>query len=188
MQNKWMRLPTALMAAVILVLPALPATEANAQQAEFTGTFELVPTPAQARSQIDQEIDAAVEDMFFAFRGTARSRLQKSTEPCQQIGFDIMADEIIGYCDDRVPTISPADGNTSVHINNEGDEFVLAQQVVGSQLRQVFGADDGLRRNVYELGPDGETLTMRVTIEADRLPEPLTYSLTFERVSDRPPG
>lgn len=42
-------------------------------------------------------------------------------------------------------------------------------------------ADDGTRVNRYVLGPDGERLTLHVTITSDQLRGPLEYDLVYRR-------
>ena len=63
----------------------------------------------------------------------------------------------------------------------------MSQRLTPGGLTQTFVGKDGERRNTYSLSEDG-TLRLEVTVRSSRLPAPLEYDLTYERVGARGPS
>jgi hypothetical protein len=49
------------------------------------------------------------------------------------------------------------------------------------RLRERLDASEGFSTNIYRLSEDGSTLSLRSTMESDRLPAPITFTLRFRR-------
>ena len=58
----------------------------------------------------------------------------------------------------------------------------MRTRVEGNTLTQEFSTKDGQRINIYEVSPDGQTLTLQVTVSSQRLAEPVKYRLVYRRV------
>ena len=63
----------------------------------------------------------------------------------------------------------------------DGEVIDLTTRWVDETLEQTFIAEDGQRKNVFALSPDGGTLEMQVTVTSPRLAAPLTYTLRYRR-------
>jgi hypothetical protein len=51
------------------------------------------------------------------------------------------------------------------------------------RLAQTFVAEDGQRVNVFAVSPDGNTLTVSVTVTSPHLRAPLIYRLVYNRAN-----
>jgi hypothetical protein len=69
------------------------------------------------------------------------------------------------------------------HRTRQGETSKLSQRFVGETLVQEFRADEGARRAVWTLLPDGNTLRVQVLISSKHLPRPVDYTLTYRRRS-----
>lgn len=145
----------------------------------FEGTFAR---DSAAGDDVKAAIDATVSEMNFLIRGFARGRLESTNEPYRTITITNDTSSVSVATDDRAPVTAPATGDSIRWEREDGEELVVRMRWEDGELRQTFTAEDGLRRNVYRLAPDGRTLTLDVTVESGRLPEPLTYQLVYDRV------
>jgi hypothetical protein len=62
-----------------------------------------------------------------------------------------------------------------------GEDVRAAQRIVEDRIVQTLRDPRGVRRNEFTLSPDGQTLTVRVSIESPHLSAPLRYRLTYRR-------
>ncbi|HSP19894.1 MAG TPA: hypothetical protein VLQ79_10280, partial [Myxococcaceae bacterium] len=61
------------------------------------------------------------------------------------------------------------------------DTSKLSQGFLGESLVQNFRGEEGARKVVWTLLPDGETLRVQVVISSKHLPHPVDYTLTYRR-------
>lgn len=152
----------------------------DSDRARFTGNFRFA---GDAREQAARRaaIDRAIDGLFFAIRGIARSRLSDGTsiDPTVAISFGK------GTIRVRVPqapeAVSP-DSGAAIDYVSDGEKSKLSQRLVAGKLTQVFAADDGRRTNEFTLSPDGATLTERVVVTSPKLSAPVIYVLTYKRM------
>lgn len=163
-----------LLAACALALPA----SAVAQNPALPGSYTL---DSEASDPIRPAIEAAIARMNFITRPVARGRLTRTNEPYRTITIRQSGDEISIITDDRAPIVARADGTAMRWQREDGEELDLTTRWDGPRLEQTFVAEDGQRRNVYSLAPDGDTLELAVTVTSPRLPAPLTYTLRYRR-------
>ncbi|MFP5503687.1 MAG: hypothetical protein ACLGIN_14445 [Candidatus Sericytochromatia bacterium] len=168
MRHAWM-LTTAL--TVALAAPAFAAPK-------LEGTFVHVSAESDS---IDKAIEQAVTKVNFLIRGIAHSRLKATNEPYGRITFDLAPKQITITMDDRKPIVTPASGQAIKWKREDGEVFDVSTRWVGESLEQTFSAEDGKRVNRFSLGPDGQKLTMKVTVSSGKLPQPLTYTLVYRR-------
>ncbi|MFP4599360.1 MAG: hypothetical protein ACLFVJ_13970 [Persicimonas sp.] len=173
------------LAVALLVAVSAPAADEQADAREqFSGTWELSLSEAQAREQIDQAIEDVVEQMFFIKRPFARSELRGVTEPCATLQIDFPGEQVAVQCDDKPPSVSPNGDERVRYEAADGTIYRVEQKQSGRVLRQIFYSDDGRRTNTMHLSRDGRTFDMRVSIDSDQLPEAVEYELTFRAQSD----
>lgn len=171
--------PKPLLFTVLALLLGIPSV-APAQSAAFQGTFTYHP---QSSDDIEQAIQRSVARMNFAVRPIARSRLRRTNEPYRTITIAHTPSQISVTTDGASTVTAPADGTPIRWRRQDGEQLQVSTVWEGGNLKQLFVADDGQRENLYSLSPDGNTLTMRVTLTSSRLPEPITYNLRFRRTS-----
>ena len=73
------------------------------------------------------------------------------------------------------------DGATVKTTGIDGEKLAVRVRSKGSKLVQHMQGKDGARTIVYVLSADRNKLTVHHKITADRLPEPLTYQLSYSR-------
>jgi len=157
------------------------ATDARAQAPEefpFAGTFTYVP---EESDDVEAAIGRAVEHMNFLVKRIARPRLRNTNVPYGKVTITRTATELSIATDERAPVVSPAAGTPIKWTREDGEVFDVTTVLEGGRLVQSFTAEDGSRENAFTLSPDGDTLTMTVTIRSDRLREPLVYKLLYRR-------
>jgi len=174
---------------VVLALFAVLAVGAQAQQSsQIRGTWTL------NRSQSDDinaKINTSVARMNVVVRQIARPRLRNTNVAYPQL--------VIGYDQQNVrvdmqgrPSVSsPANGQPVLWQREtgrtcpqvKGDCVRVTTEWENGRLEQTFAAEDGQRVNIFSVSPDGNTLTMNVTVTSPRLPTPLTYRLVYNRAS-----
>jgi hypothetical protein len=166
-----------LAAACLIAAPAIPAT-ARAQAGTIAGTFTL---DRQASDNVEKAINSAVKDMNFITRPIARGRLQKTNQPYRQVSIATAGANTVVTIDKLPPRQAPSNGTPVDWTRADGEKMKLSMRWENGQLIETFKPEDGQRVNAYTLSPDGQTLTMNVTITSPRLPKPLTYKLAFRK-------
>lgn len=172
-----------LLAAALVVGGSLVATSAAAGD-EFAdrieGTFEATVAESTARARIDKQVEKVVAQMAFYKKPFARNQLQEGTAPCQKLIFGYDDDRISIQCDDRRPAVSNPDGTRTTYTEQDGTSHGLEQTVYDDRIVQFFDSENGTRTNTYRLQGD-DTLELSVKLDSSQIPEPITYTRTFQR-------
>ena len=175
-----MRLHWNAIGSLALCLICMAAVPAAAQGPSLPGTYTYLEAESDA---VRPAIEQAVARMNFITRPIARGRLVRTNVPYQTITIRREGDQVTVITDDRAPIVATADGNPMKWTREDGEVLDLTTQWVDERLEQTFVAEDGQRKNVFSLGPDGDTLEMQVTVTSPRLSAPLTYTLRYRRQS-----
>ncbi len=163
-----------LLAAAVTIQPA-PADA----QAGLAGSYRL---DAAASDDINQAINLAIADMNFFIRQIARPRLRDTNQPYRSVTIGIYGRQVAFQTEKRAPIVTNAGAAPVAWTREDGETLEVSSQLEGSVLTQTYQAEDGQRTNVFTLGANGNTLSMRVTVTSPRLPDPLTYTLRYLRV------
>jgi hypothetical protein len=159
-----------------LLLTGVPTAPAHGQQ--ISGTFTL----AQERSDdVEQAVNRAVSGMNAITRPIARGRLSRTNVPYRRVVISPTPTAVSITTDTRAPIVTPADGGAIKWTREDGEVFDVSTVWENGSLKQTFAAEDGRRVNAYTLSPDGQTLSLQVTVTSNRLRQPLTYQLVFQR-------
>ena len=161
-----------------LTLLAAAGVAAATQNAALTGRYTYVEAESDA---IKPAIEQAVAKMNFITRPIARGRLTRTNEPYRSLSIQQSAGQVTIVRDAMAPIVAPADGNPIKWTREDGEVLDLTTRWVDETLEQTFIAEDGQRKNVFALSPDGGTLEMQVTVTSPRLAAPLTYTLRYRR-------
>jgi hypothetical protein len=168
--------------ALLAILAVLATPDLDALRSRYAGEYEFAGGAAE-RSSVPAAVERSVDGMFFIARGIAYDRLLKSSQVCDRYTLDFGASRVsvAGSC--RTPDVSPADGAEVEHRTRQGETSKLSQRFVGETLVQEFRGDEGARRVVWTLLPDGNTLRAQVLVTSRHLPRPVEYALTYRRRS-----
>ncbi len=160
-------------------LHATDVQEPVAQAPTLQGTFE-VEGPAQAT--VIKAITDGTAKMNFIKRPIARSRLKKTNlPPYAWVKIEHTPAEVSIEMDGRKPIVTPADGKAIKWTREDGEVFDVNTVWEQGKLRETFVAGDGSRENLFEPGPDGQTMTMQVTIRSPQLKQPIVYKLDYRK-------
>jgi hypothetical protein len=149
--------------------------EARAQTS-FTGAYVL---DEAASEDAVGAFEPALERLNALVRTIARSRLRQSNLVAKRLHIALEDGYIVLQSDDRPAVRTPVTGEEVNVGKGEGTRSTLLN---GSVLRQHAESDQGERTAVMRLSPDGQRLTMNVTITSPRLEEPVHYRLVYKRV------
>jgi hypothetical protein len=156
------------------------AADADDPRPRFAGEYLYAGGDAE-RALIPAAVERSVHGMFFIARGIAYDRLLRTCEVCTRyaLSFDGGSISVAGPC--QITDLSPADGREVDHRTKLGDTSKLSQRFIDGTLVQYFRGEEGARRVVWTLQPDGETLRVQVIITSKHLPQPVDYTLTYRR-------
>lgn len=161
-----------------------PRAEAGDSEELLTGRFELAGSQERAEARVNEAIGRAVADMGFITRGVAADRLREKNPVRRTVETEVQGEHItITYGDATYETRS-GDWQT---VTATGEQVELLQTASGNSIFQTFRAPDGEKTTVYRFSPDGERLTLDITLTSPRLPEPLRYSLQYRRAGSEQP-
>ncbi len=146
----------------------------------YAGEYQFV-GGAQERALVPAAVERSVDGMFFIARGIAYDRLIRTCEICNSytLGFGGGNISVAGPC--QRTDVSPEDGREADHRTKLDDASKLSQRFVGETLVQNFRGEEGARKVVWTLLPDGDTLRVQVVITSKHLPRPVDYTLTYRR-------
>jgi hypothetical protein len=164
--------------AFVLALIAATALSAHAQNAALQGTYTY---DASASDNVKAAIDAAVAKMNFVTRPIARGRLTKTNQPYQKLEIAFTPSQVTVITDSRAPIVTPANGSPIKWTREDGEKFDVSTTWSDGKLVETFKAEDGQRVNTFSLSPDGNVLSMHVTVTSPKLSAPLTYTLRYRR-------
>lgn len=160
----------------LFLVPVLAVLSLAAQEPTLSGTW------VQARADdVAAAINSTVADMNFIKRPIARKKLTRLNPVYRKVLIAIGDKGVFIKFDERDSIPMPAGGKPGPWTREDGDKFMVAAQVTRDQLIQTFKNDEGERTNIFNLSPDGKTLTMNTTIKSPQLSKPLTYTITFGR-------
>ena len=172
-----------------LMLSALLPAAASAQQAsQLRGTWAL---NRQQSDDINAKINTAVSGMNVVVRQIARPRLRSTNTAYPRLVIVHDATNIRVDMQGRPSVSSPANGQPVLWHREtgrtctqmRGDCVQVTTAWNNGALTQTFRAEDGQRVNVFTVSPDGNTMTMNVTVTSPRLPQPFVYKLVYNRAS-----
>lgn len=168
-----------LLLALALLIAAPASLPAQDQSEALRGTFRL---NEQASDDVRAAIEEAVRGMNFITRPIARGRLTRTNEPYRSVRLAYDDEQVWIKTDDRDPIVTPANGAPIKWRREDGEEFDVSTEWENGRLEQTFVAGDGRRVNTYSVSPNGQTMTMTVTITSPKLSADLVYRLVFDRV------
>ena len=148
--------------------------------ADFDGSYHYVGGSKQ-REQLEQAIEDTAQTLPGVIRGIGRKRLTKTNQLDKSIRIDIDGDRVTTtYASGFNPSATLGAGQIT-WTSKKGDKYRVKVQQKGSKLIQIAASEDGVKTTVFVLSADRQRLTVHHKIVADRLPEPMTYRLSYAR-------
>jgi hypothetical protein len=160
----------------------VPAPAPSSPAVTDTGTtvYELVPGESD---DVKAAIERSISHMNFIVRPIARHRLTRTNRPPAHLTFANHRDTLIVTFEGANPIVTPHDGSAIPWVSGVSREVYRVTAVVaGDTLHQTIMASDGHRLDDFVFSGGGDRVRLDVRLYADRLPAPLTYSLTFRRL------
>jgi hypothetical protein len=177
----------ALFAAVLAVCrgPAIVAAEASEPALQrFAGSYGYVGGDTEIRA-LDRAIEAVVDQMNFLIRGIARRRLRVPNLPSKEVSVFIEHGQIRIQRPGQPEVTAPANGKPITWRHPiDGDVFQVSHGIDdGGALYQRFEGERSVSRNRFVLGRENTRMTIHTVITAERLPAPLRFKMTYERLA-----
>jgi hypothetical protein len=159
------------------------AQDVDSALQRYVGTYRYVGGAEEIRA-LDAAIDEVVSQMNFLIRGIARRRLREPNLPSEKVIIS-SKDEQIRIDRPGQPTVSaPADGRPVTWRHPEDGDVFEVQHGIDERgvLYQRFKGERSVSRNRFVFADDGESLIIHTEIEADRLPAPLRFKMSYRRL------
>jgi len=150
------------------------------QAANLEGEWQLQ-NAANTQAKLDEAVENVVQEMNFFIRALARPVLQKQTQICQQWLLAKQAGEFSWQCDQEEADMIPLTAKGEVFKTDEEDIDISGSFTESAQaIVVVVESERGKRTNTWQQVSDNE-LTYTVKLESEKLPTPLTWTLTYQR-------
>jgi len=184
-----MKFRALLVASALALTTLVPAMSASADETDvhpapardrFEGNYTYGGGDKQRQAR-DAAIEKATDSMFFVTRGVARGRVKDKTEIWANVGFSFK-NGLITTTMSKLPTATSPESGATVPYKMGSDDLQLSQKLApDGKLVQSFAGSDATRTNTYVLSPDGKTLNVFITVASSKLPQPVSYVLTYVR-------
>jgi hypothetical protein len=166
----------------VVVAVMVPASSANNTRVveRLQGNWRYAGDDSERQVRLDA-IDATVRQMPWIMRGMARKRITKSTEIHELYVFRVEAEEITIGEDGPVGHTSRWDGTPVSVRGDRGAPATLTRSLEDGGLRSHHQQAKGSGTEIYNVSPDGQTMTVTVIVSSPRLPSDIEYDLTYRR-------
>lgn len=159
------------------------ARVATPGSADFSGVWTHT-GDSKEEEQRRKAIEAAIRDMPFFVRGTARDRLMQRTTSAPELKLSVEGDCLeLSRGSDK---ITLRFGAEPVSIERDGRRGKMSARFDGQRIIVVSEGENGKRATTYSLSPDRQRLTLSVRMSGERLPEPLSFQATYQRKGGGP--
>lgn len=151
------------------------------QASELEGRWALQ-NADDTQAQLDEAVEKVAKEMNFFIRALARPVLKKQTQICQQWRLAFNDDDFSWQCDEAEPERMPVTAQGEVvKVDEEEVEISGTFQQTSSKIVTVLESERGKRTDTWEkLGTNELIYTAK--LESEKLPTPLTWSLTYKKV------
>jgi len=134
-----------------------------------------------AQAKLDVAVENVAKEMNFFIRALARPVLKKQTQICNQWLLAWQEKQFQWQCDDAETDTIPLIANGEVIKTDEEDvEISGTYQQTSDAVVVVLESERGKRTNTWKQVGENELL-FTVKLESEKLPTPLTWSLTYTR-------
>ena len=133
------------------------------------------------QAKLDVAVENVAQEMNFFIRALARPVLKKQTQICHQWLLGVQEKQFQWQCDDaEVDTIPLTASAEVIKKDEEGVEISGTYQQTSDSVVVILESERGKRTNTWKQVTDSELL-FTVKLESEKLPTPLTWSLTYKK-------
>lgn len=164
--------------------PGVPAQSQGAPGSpvqRFVGTYRCRLADG-GEAAIREAVERVVSQMVFLTAGIARRRLIESNPPIPRITIAAHAEGmVIDYTARRRNTTT----RLGVFTDNpaaDGGRVQVKHEIVGDRIRESFRQGAGHGVTLLALSPDGNRLSLQMTISSRHLPDDVVFGMPYERV------
>jgi hypothetical protein len=155
-------------------------TAESSQLSSLHATFRYVGGSKQ-EAEVEKAINRAIDDLPPGLYELAYRRISETQAPAARIVLDVEGRDIRVQRNPAKTIHTTASKSKQVVFNRQGERYVFRQSVKGNTLTQSITGLGNKTRLTYRLSEDGTLLTYRVHINADLLPSPVEYKLSYKR-------
>lgn len=181
-------IPIALAVAVVAPTPAHPqetpaAPEgAGADVAELVnGEWRLAISESAAQGRIERAIEDATRQMLPIVSGIAAGRLRDANRMSPTIGITVDPRRVRIEFEHATFETAPGHPRRMPRPGHESEMIEVTQLVREGHLEQIFTNEDGRRWNTFQPSPDGQRLELGSVLQSTQLPQPMRYTIPYER-------
>lgn len=168
--------------ALAALMPSPSQTQATSSLERFEGSFAHTGARRELRA-MDGAINRVVDQMNIFIREIARGEVHRRVTPEGRIEIDVIDPTTMTIAMDDWGPVRVRVGASARRVRGAAGENVqLRVRFDDGRLIQRTSTGGGARTNVFTLSADRESLSMRVRIESDQLPDDIRYRLTYRRV------
>ncbi|ETX12066.1 hypothetical protein MUS1_00195 [Marinomonas ushuaiensis DSM 15871] len=133
------------------------------------------------QTKLDEAVENVAQEMNFFIRALARPVLKKQTQVCQQWLLSQTENQFQWQCDSEETDTIPLSANGQViKKDEEGVEISGTYQETENSVVVVLESERGTRTNTWQSVRENELIYI-VKLESEKLPTPLTWSLTYKK-------
>lgn len=162
------------------VLSVVLSSGVQATGVELGGKWILQDADS-TQAKLDEAVENVAQEMNFFIRALARPVLKKQTQICHQWLLGLQQKQFQWQCDDAEMDTIPLTANAEIiKKDKEGVEISGTYQQTSDAVVVVLESERGKRTNTWKQVGENELL-FTVKLESEKLPTPLTWSLTYKK-------
>jgi hypothetical protein len=156
------------------------STGAQASNDDLAGKW-LLQDAGSTQDKLDEAVENVAQEMNFFIRALARPVLKKQTQICQQWTLGWQTEQFQWQCDSAEVDSMPLAAQGDVFKQDEeGIDISGTYQRTTDAVVLVLESERGKRTNTWKQVGDNELL-FTVKLESEKLPTPLTWSLSYKK-------
>lgn len=162
------------------VLSVALSSGVQAAGVDFDGKWVLQDADS-TQAKLDEAVENVAKEMNFFIRALARPVLKKQTQICNLWLLGLQEIQFQWQCDDaEADTISVTAKSELIKVDEEDVEIFGTYQQTNDSVVVILESERGKRTNTWKQVGENELL-FTVKLESEKLPTPLTWSLTYKK-------
>lgn len=163
-----------------MLAASVQLTAAQANEPNVTGTWQLQDAEG-AQATLDQAVENVAQEMNFFIRALARPALKKQTQICTQWQLGWSTSQFQWQCDRIDADVISVDAQkVLLKTDEEGVEIFATYQYTSDLVVIILESERGKRTNTWQRLGENE-LRYTAMLESEKLPTPLTWTLTYTK-------
>ncbi|TYL49218.1 hypothetical protein [Marinomonas sp. IMCC 4694] len=159
---------------------SVQVTTVQANEPDVTGTWQLQDAEG-AQATLDQAVENVAQEMNFFIRALARPALKKQTQICTQWQLSRPTSPFRWQCDRLEADVISLDAQkVLLKTDEEGVAIFATYQQTSDSVVVILESERGKRTNTWQRLGENE-LRYTAMLESEKLPTPLTWTLTYTK-------